>query len=473
MGAKGCQEPRVRICPEYDDTFGGDAAEMAGCYGLSPDPWQALILDDWLARGADGKYAAKTCGLSVPRQNGKNALIEMRELYGLTVEGEKILHTAHEVKSARKAFLRLCGFFEDAANYPELAEMVVAIRKANGQEAIVLNNGASVEFSARTRGAARGFTVDVIVCDEAQELKDEELEALLPASSAAPLKNSQLILTGTPPGYGCPGDVFKRTRKRVLSGEDKTTAWHEWSVTEVGDVRDMSRVIATNPALGYRLTEDAIAKELATMSPDGFARERLGWWSDVDAKVERPVSMAKWRSCEVDTPPDGGTPSYGIKFSLDGSSVSVSVCVDGGFVECLYHEGMDDGIGWLITWLAERWRACSAIVIDGKSGSKYLHDMLLAEGVSEKALLMPRTQDVIAACSAFKSAIDEGTLAHCSDEFTDRHVCGCAKRRIGTDGGWAFAPVKDFEPSVPESLALSMWGALNAKRRPGRKLRIG
>ena len=47
----------------------------------------------------------------------------MRELYGMVVLGERFLHTAHEVKTARKAFLRIAGFFENPRQYPELAAM--------------------------------------------------------------------------------------------------------------------------------------------------------------------------------------------------------------------------------------------------------------------------------------------------------------------------------------------------------------
>jgi len=68
------------------------------------------VLDDWLAEKS-GRWASLTCGLSLPRQNGKNALIEVRELFGMVGRGEKFLHTAHEVKTARKAFKRLQHFF--------------------------------------------------------------------------------------------------------------------------------------------------------------------------------------------------------------------------------------------------------------------------------------------------------------------------------------------------------------------------
>src|SRR5699024_3149953 len=120
------------------------------------------------------------------RQNGKNAVVEILELYALTILGFRVLHTAHEVKTARKAFLRLASFFENDRERPDLAGMVKSIRQANGQEQIFLTNGGSVEFIARSKNSGRGFTVDMLVCDEAQECPEEAQAALLPTFPAAP-----------------------------------------------------------------------------------------------------------------------------------------------------------------------------------------------------------------------------------------------------------------------------------------------
>lgn len=104
---RGKQEPRIRIEPESLYSDGEDACFLMRSYGQPPDPWQALVLETWLARGKHDRFAATTCGLAVPRQNGKNWLLEARELYGITQCNESILHTAHEVKTARK---RSCVF---------------------------------------------------------------------------------------------------------------------------------------------------------------------------------------------------------------------------------------------------------------------------------------------------------------------------------------------------------------------------
>ena len=82
-------------------TDGGAAAELAAAYGYELDPWQRSVIDAWLGRDEADMFTATSCGLSVPRRNGKNALLEVRELYGLVCNGERFLHTAHEVKTAR------------------------------------------------------------------------------------------------------------------------------------------------------------------------------------------------------------------------------------------------------------------------------------------------------------------------------------------------------------------------------------
>lgn len=144
----GSQQPRVAHGPDLGLSDGNDAVFLGSSYGLKPDPWQSLIVMSWLAVDREGKLRVGRCGLAVPRQNGKNGALEIVELFKMVAQGRKILHTAHEVKTARKAFLRLASFFENERKYPELAAMVVEIRRTNGQEAIVLNNGGSCEFVA-------------------------------------------------------------------------------------------------------------------------------------------------------------------------------------------------------------------------------------------------------------------------------------------------------------------------------------
>lgn len=295
----GAQTPNpVSILPKHHSSLGGPCAELATVCGLTPDLWQQLVLDTTLGRDRQGRWTAKTSCLAVPRQNGKNAVIEMLELYFAAVMGLKVLHTAHEIKTARKAFNRIVSFFE-SKKLPELASMVETIRKVNGQEAVYLTNGGCIEFSARTSGAARGFTVDVLIMDEAQDLHDEALAALLPTISASPSGDPMIFVTGTPPTTRSDGEVWRRMRSEALAGNSRLTAWMEWSAApdEFGELDIMSPAVweAANPALGIRLNPAEIWTELGAMSPDVFKRERLGMFEDT--AVTAVIPMVDWEAC--------------------------------------------------------------------------------------------------------------------------------------------------------------------------------
>ena len=82
----GSQEPRFCNAPRGAMRHADDAAFLAAGYGLEPDDWQRLTLRAWLSETA-GKWSSGRCGLAVPRQNGKNAVLEMVELYKMVVLG--------------------------------------------------------------------------------------------------------------------------------------------------------------------------------------------------------------------------------------------------------------------------------------------------------------------------------------------------------------------------------------------------
>lgn len=474
---RGSQEPRIKIEPKRTSTDGTDAALLMSEYGSALDPWQEAVVDCWLGKDKNGKYNATSAGISVPRQNGKNVCIEAREFFGMVVNGEKILHTAHQVRTGKKSFRRLAAMFTDK-RHPEITDIVKNIRYTNGEEGIELENGGQIEFSARSRQAARGIDgISVLVLDEAQELTDDQLEAIMATLAASATGTRQLIYAGTPPYPNCPGTVFRRRRTISLTDPGEHSAWHEWSVAadQVGEINtnDRSLWYTCNPSLGIHLTEDFTEEEYKTMSPDGFARERLGWWSPIIINSDYCINKDEWDACASDQMKPEGKTAYGVKFSPDGATVALCGAVIAedkteriSLIEC---KGTGHGTQWLADWLNQRYNKASCVVIDGRNGVDVLIDKIKDTWKAKISIIRPNMREVIAAASLLVNEISEKRLTWYKDQEVLRDsAINATKRPIS--GGWGFGG----DNSAPiEAAALALYGAKTCKRNPGRKMLIG
>lgn len=474
----GEQRPRICVEPRRDKTDGTNAARLMKAYGVELDPWQKNVIDCWLGLTDTGEYVTTSAGLAVPRQNGKNVCLEAREFFGLAVKRERILHTAHQTITSKKSFRRLESMFTDR-RHPEVCALVKDIRYTNGEEAIELTNGGRIEFSTRSRQRARGFDgISLIVYDEAQELTDDQVEAVMATLAASTTGTRQILYAGTPPYPGCPGVVFRRRREACLSNPSAHDAWHEWSVDgkSITDVNVDNKALwyATNPALGRRLTESFTEEELRSMSADGFARERLGWWSPVlTAADDKAISAAVWDACRsTERKPDGKT-AYGVKFSIDGSEVALCGAVipttGAARVSLIERRATSAGTRWLADWLNARYNKASCVVIDGRNGVDVLVDKLSDTWKAKDCVIIPGTKAVLASVGMLTDALHErGVTWYAGQEALRDSAVNAVKRPIA--GGWGFGG----DNSAPiEAAALAFWGAKTSRRDPTRKMLIG
>ena len=475
---RGSQEPRIKIEPPRASTDGGDAALLMSAYGYKLDPWQQAVVDCWLGCDEAGRYTMTSAGLALPRQNGKNVCLEAREFFGMVIKGEKILHTAHQVRTSKKSFRRLAAMFTDK-RHPEITDIVKNIRYTNGEECIELDNGGSIEFSARSRQAARGFDgISLVVYDEAQELTDDQVEAIMATLSASSTGTRQIIYTGTPPYPGCPGDVFRRRRTVCTTDPGKHDAWHEWSVAaeSVGDIKvdDTGLWYMTNPALGLRLSEDFTAEELRSMSRDGFARERLGWWSPaLVEKEDNAIPVATWDACRSEEKKPEGKTAYGVKFTADGAEVVLCGAVipakGAARISMIQRKPTGQGTQWLADWLCERVQQAACVVIDGRNGADVLVDKIVGVWRAKGSIIRPTGRDLVTAASMLCNSLNESTVTwYAGQEALRDSAITSIKRPIS--GGWGFGG----DNSAPiEAAALALWGAKTTKRNPARKMRVG
>ena len=464
----GSQEPCVRIAPIYNETDGLDAERILKSGGLILDPWQSLAICDWMALDRSGKWLCRTCGGSVPRQNGKTGVVEARAEAGMIMYNEQVIYTAHLQKTATETFEEMASFFDT----PKLRKYLKDIKTALGREQIILKSGARVKFLARTRNGGRGQHGDLLIFDEAQELSVEAQASFIPAISAS--INPQTVYVGTPPDPSSDGTVFRGIRSKAIDGKTNSTAWFEYSVEEIGDVTNRDRWAETNPALGRRILQTTIEGELEQMPADTFARERLGWWTPVvEHKVEYAIPKDTWDACKSTEPKPEGKTAYGVKFSADGSMVALcgAVIPDNGpaRISLIDMRPTGHGIRWLADWLNERYSKACCVVIDGRNGVDVLVERISDTWRIKGSVVRPSTKDMIAATGTLMDALGEKSVTwFWQQEALEDSAITSVKRPLG--GGWGFGG----DNSIPiEAASLALWGATNSKRNPNKKMRIG
>lgn len=464
----GNQEPSARISPKYNQTDGGDATRLLAIGGLILDPWQADILDDWMAITPSGRWMCTTCGGSVPRQNGKTGLIQGRAEAGMIMYNEQVIYTAHLQKTATETFEEMASFFDCA----KLRKYLKDIKTALGREQIILQSGARVKFLARTRNGGRGQHGDLLIFDEAQEVDDSVQASFIPAISAS--LNPQVIYVGTPPEPETTATVFRQIREKALNKETSKTAWFEFSVKEIGNIHDPKRWADTNPALGRRILLSTIEGEVEQMAPDTFARERLGWWCPVIThSIDLAIDPQVWEACKSSEPKPEGKTALGVKFSPDGSVVSLCGAVipsDGkARISLLEQKPTAMGTQWLADFLNERYAKVSCVVIDGRNGVDVLIDKISSVWKYKGSVIRPNTKEVIASVSTLVDALNESEVTWFEgQEILNDSAKTSIKRPIG--GGWGFGG----DNSTPiEACALALYGAKTTKRNPQRVMRIG
>lgn len=268
----GSQVPSHLLLPSQVDT--SEAAEaaidLASVAGLELDVWQQDVLRGAMSQRQDRRWSAFEVGLVVTRQNGKGTILEARQLAGLFNLGERLqLHSAHEFKTCFEHFRRVKDLVD---NCDLLRRQVRIIRTGAGDQAIELMNGCRLRFIARSRSSGRGFSGDAVYLDEAFQLSDSTMGALLPALSARP--NPQIWYTSSAP-HG-DSEVLHRVRARGLAGEESRLFFAEWACEAGADPADRENWYRSNPALGIRIAEEFVAGEFHALAPPEFGRERLG-----------------------------------------------------------------------------------------------------------------------------------------------------------------------------------------------------
>lgn len=477
---KGSQLPRFESYPAFFTTAADDAVDIAAVAGLNLDPWQEYVLRAALGERKDGRWSAfRTC-LVVPRQNGKNAILEARELAGLLLFGEKVIvHTAHQFKTANNSMIALMNRIKgcELIDYvrggsgvsPDTDIRDIDGFKTGNQPSITMVtrvNGKRVEpilqFAARSSDSGRGFTGDLVVLDEAYALKASEMAALLPTMSAKSITgNPQLWFTSS---AGMPeSDLLAGLREQGMSKSADRLAYFEWSAADDADMLDKDSWYESNPALGYRISEEFIQDEYDTFMTAGaseeFKRERLGIWAPLGSEPAFPLGV--WAGQVAPAQPLTN-PVMAIDMR-SGLNQSVSFAVAGGTLT-----GSQVHIAKYESGFGRRWshdyvvslalellhdRGMTTVAIDKYAENETLIVQLVEAGID---VIKLNRDDMANAAVAFTGGLINGQVWHSPNAELDAAVAGAAKRTY-RETLYLWSPLKSTADITPLRAANAAW----------------
>lgn len=464
MDKKGNQNPTRAVIIDHSASKGPEAVAIYDKSKRKALEWQRRLLNDVMAVRSDGLWTHSKFGYAVPRRNGKNEIVVMRELWGL-LQGESIMHTAHRTSTSHSSWERLVRVLEESG-YKKDEDYTIL--RATGREKVdFIKSGGRVDFRTRTATGGLGEGFDLLVIDEAQEYTIDQETALKYVVTDS--QNPQTIFCGTPPTMVSGGTVFTDFRKSTLAGDTFDGGWAEWSVEEESDPYDVALWYETNPSLGTILSERAVRSEIGQDVLD-FNIQRLGLWVKYNQKSL--ISEEEWDGLKVKALPTlTGRIHVGIKYAQDGGKVAMSIAIEtlSGhvFVETIGCENIRKGNRWILDFIERA--DVESVTIDGQSGQALLKKAMEARKLLRP--ILPKVTDVIEAGSLFMEGIYKKKICHAGQPSLRAIASNCDKRPIGSGGGFGFKSLfEDLEAAMLESVALAYWGQQNKKPKKKQKV---
>lgn len=465
-------EPTTLVLPP--DAASLDEANLAIEFwefysGKTLDPTQTLWVQAKMAERPDGRWAAKTTGRAMARQNGKGDELEVPEFWGLVQRSEAILHTIHDaVLLATQTQQRMLSLLE----HRDLRGKVLRKWMGTGQQMIEMRNGGIIWYRTRTGGGGRGIDdIDRLVVDEAQHATAEQLSAITSILFAN--ENPQLNIAGTA-GIAGRSEWWWSQRLRAISDDPGAFAFMEHSA-ETFHLDDEGRVVQVpadpldqvvwrrvNPAIGCGRMQDGIEfleEDLRTLGVEMFAQEHLCVWAPppFDARPDVKIPADKWaETAGVEVSPEPGCMT--VSFAVDPNGASSSISLGSGTILDPYVVVVDhrDGVGWLpgrLVELVERWSPLAVGFNNAGPAAAQAGSVLEAfrSADIDPGLLVPvNTADYKAACGGFYTDVVEGRLRRPAGQGPlDVAVGEASERPLGDAWAWnirnATVPISPLE----------------------------
>lgn len=487
------------LTPETSAGF--EAIEFAeGVLDLKLLPWQRWLLIHALELIGDGSFRFRTIVLLVGRQNGKSTALQLLSLWMMYVLGVKlIIGTAQNLDVAEEQWE---GAVEIAEELDELKAEIAKVSRVNGKKFLKLSGGERYKVAAASRRGGRGLSGDLVLLDELREHQSWDAWAAVTKTTMARARAqvwaasnagdaASVVLRflrkmahtelGDPDGLADLDDVDSAPDIELDEDDlgDDTLGIFEWSAAPGCSIRDRTGWAQANPALGYTISEKAIAAAARTDPEWVFRTEVLCQW--MDGTADGPFPPGSWEACRDSdsTIADGSKIAACVDVSWDRSTAHIAVA--GWRSDGLPHVEIvtsDAGVDWVSDWLtdpahphrakwsvavqAKRAPASSLIVPLTDAGL----DVVAWDGVSGTDALYDRV----------RAAINEGSggpaMRHRIQPLLDTAAANAATRPVGDAWAWdrRKSPV-DIAPLVAATGALWCLAGREPERKPEPRIR--
>lgn len=407
----GSEYPRLYTPPARDltpeTTRGYECIAFAeDILGLTLMPWQRWVLLHGLELAEDQSYRFRTLLVMTSRQAGKSTLLQVLALWRMYVDGAPlVLGTAQNLALAEETWQ---GALSLAEGVPELARELAHVSRTNGDKYLRLVGGERYRVTAATRSGGRGLSADLVLLDELREHRDWEAWSAVTKTTLA--RPAPQVL-----GFSNAGDkqsvVLASLRDKALTtslDRTSTIGLFEWSAPAGCALDDRAAWAAANPALGHRMTEQAIAAALAVDPEPVFRTEILCQWV---AAVQAAINPGVWQSLADPDAPRGSAVVFALDVAPDQSSASLAVCwqrTDGAAQVMLAEH--QPGVEWIVDRAAQ---VCATwggrLVIEQTGTAAFLLPALDRAGVNIDRVQRRFYTD---ACSTLDAAVTARKVRH-------------------------------------------------------------
>jgi hypothetical protein len=425
------------------DTHGPALEQVANLLGFNLFQWQKEVAQTALELDENGNYHYRTVGATVGRQNGKTTLLVFRIALELLKPNTLTIFTSQDRNAAR---LKFDEHVELLMSTP-FSKRIKRYVRANGQEALYMNNNSSYRVITPSNTGARGLTVDLAVIDEALAHDMRLVSAIQP--TMATKESAQLWITSN---AGGPYSTLLQHYRKLGHEDSPSLSWHEWTpYSDEFDIYDENVWHEAIPTLEEKngVTLTAVREAVQTTDSMIFSQEWLNVWPSLVSQIV--IDPDKWQQLIKHDVQIGSYMVFGIDVSPDRDRASIGAAGLNGAYTCLEIIESENRIGWLkdrILQLHEKWKM--PFVIDSGAAASSLIGELEAEGVHIIPINMRQYGQ---ACGSFYDAVEEGTIAHLGDIRLQTAIEGATKRKLGEQWAWSRKSNVDITPLVACTIA--------------------